>query len=861
VGSGLFRGHVDIISRQEIKGWAHDVSDAERSVVVELVEGDIVLARTTANIMRKDLADAGVGTGRYGFAFILGEHVFPFARHRLRVRFADDGMDVPGSPFALVDPGRPGHVDVSDVAEILHSRIETLDEPDTLNRMIGVLAGALDRALSRQWDKGRPVLSDAAPTALGEPKSFAEAVEQAQHRYPRLDVTIERKPVVSVVVPSHNQFADAYAAIQSVLTSRPAAPVEIILVDDGSSDETLIARAVLPPAIRTHRTPSPMGRTAAYKAGQALAQGRYVLFLDPRARLAPGCIDTLLSVFSDVPAAGVVGPRLLQPDGTVGALGAELSFDAAIAGSGSGLEGADPRGRHRREVDVVPGHALLIDKAVSVRVRGYDERFSATAYADCDLAMRVRAVNRTVIVQPSATAVIALDPATLDPSSALAIRTALAQDRKRFGEIWHESLSGSRFEAGRDPTARDAVGHALVIDHSFPTPWSDAGSAAVVSHIRALQDLGYKVSFVPGGPADMHPKATPALERFGVACFYKPAFQGVVDVLREIGGSLDVVYIHRLSNARGYLDDVRRLAPRARVVFSVADLHYLREERQAELTGDALLKDAAQDQRAAELAVAAKVDAIITHSSVEAAMLRAELPGATVAVVPWLIPSVPVKRPVAERSGLAFVGSYRHAPNLDAARWLVEEIMPLVHARNPSIVCYLVGEGLPDDLQSPERPWLRVLGWVSDLHEQVYERVRLTVAPLRFGAGVKGKVLESLAVGVPCVMTTLAAEGIPLPAGARGWIRDQAADFADAIVAMHDGALTSEPDIADARAAIQLMCSASNVKNMIGNVVTLQSEAKMDTNTSDPSDIASLATSGATEVAPDISRASVATAY
>lgn len=860
MGSGPFRGHVDITSRKEIKGWAHDVSDVERSVVVELVEGDTVLARTTANIMRRDLADAGVGTGCYGFAFVLGELVFPFARHRLRVRFADDGTDVPGSPFALVEAGRDGQVDVSDVAEILRSRIETLDEPETLGRMVGVLAEALDRALLRRWEAGRPILSGAMPTAPGEPKSFAEAVAQAQFRYPHLDVPVERKPVVSVVVPSHDQFADAYAAIQSVLASRPVAPFEIILVDDGSSDETLIARAVLPPAIRIHRTPGAIGRAAAYKAGQALAQGQYVLFLDPRARLAPECIDTLLSVFGDMPSAGLVGPRLLQPDGTVGALGAELASDAAIASSGAGLGGTDPRGRYRRDVDVVLGHAIMIDKTVSVRIRGYDERFSATAYADADLAMRVRAINRGVVVQPSATAVIALEPATLDPSSTLAIRSALAEDRKRFGEVWHGALSAPRFEAGRDPKARDAVGHALVIDHGFPTPWRDAGSAAVVSHIRALQDLGYMVSFVPGGPADVHPRATPALERFGVACFYKPAFQGVADVLREIGPGLDLVYIHRLSNARGYLDDVRRLAPRARVVFSVADLHYLREERQADLSGDTLMKDSAREQRVAELAIAARVDAIITHSEVEAAILRAELPSATVAVVPWLIPSIPVKRLAAERSGLAFVGSYTHAPNLDAARWLVEEIMPLVHAKDPSIVCYLVGEGLPDGLRSPDRLWLRVLGWVSDLHDQVYERVRLTVAPLRFGAGVKGKVLESLAAGVPCVMTTLAAEGIPLPDSARGWIRDRADDFADAIVAMHDGTLVGESVIADARAAIQLMCSAHNVKNMIEKVVTLECEAKMDTIASDPSGISGDVAPGAAGASPDTPQANVATA-
>ena len=88
--------------------------------------------------------------------------------------------------------------------------------------------------------------------------------------------------------------------------------------------------------------------------------------------------------------------------------------------------------------------------------------------------------------------------------------------------------------------------------------------------------------------------------------------------------------------------------------------------------------------------------------------------------------------------------------------------MPLVRQTNPAITCLLVGADMPDPVRRLAGPGVEVVGRVGDLGEQVFDRVRLTVAPLRFGAGVKGKVLDSFAAGVPCVMSEVAAEGLVL---------------------------------------------------------------------------------------------------
>ncbi len=525
MGQSLLRGHVDIATAQEIKGWAWDAAAPERGVPVELVQGGVVMARTTASLMRKDLLDAGVGTGLYGFAFRLGETVLPFSHNRLRVRFADDGSDVPGSPLTIVRPGRDGARDLDDVAEILSGRIETIDEREALARLVEILASALDKALERQWEIGRPAMAPAV-VAAGEPQSFAAAVIAIRARYPELAVKAEKKPVVSVVVTSADQFAEAHGAMASVLASRTEAPFELILVDDASTDETLIARSILPPAIRIHRNPTRLGRPKSCKAGQALAQGQYVLFLDPRVRLAPGSIDTMLATFAEATSAGIVGPRLLRPDGSVAAAGLELAADGGLHLRGHGMPESDPRFRFRREADAVPGHVLMIEKALAVRLRGYDERYAASGYADADLAMRARAAGRTAIVQPAATAVVALDPTTLDPATALAQRGALADDRNVFTAAWTASLHDPRFAVGADPETRWSTGRALVIDHAFPTPWADAGSNAVVSHMRALQELGYLVSFVPGGPAERHPRSAGWLERHGGRMLARPVRYG-----------------------------------------------------------------------------------------------------------------------------------------------------------------------------------------------------------------------------------------------------------------------------------------------------------------------------------------------
>lgn len=277
--------------------------------------------------------------------------------------------------------------------------------------------------------------------------------------------------------------------------------------------------------------------------------------------------------------------------------------------------------------------------------------------------------------------------------------------------------------------------------------------------------------------------ASDLIERNGIRVCRRPEFGSVEEVLRREAGRFALAYLHRLPVASAYGSLVRHYQPRARLLYGVADLHHLRLARQAVFENRPEMKPAVQRLRNQELWAASDADAVITHSSVEAALLRQAVPAGRVHVIPWSIPCTPCAVPFAQRHGIAFVGNYAHAPNLAAAHALRDAIMPRVRASDPSIVCRLVGAGLPRSLQPPQ-PGLAILGQVPDL-DAVFRAVRLTVAPLGFGAGLKAKVLQSFAAGIPCLCSTVAAEGLDLPAELQALVIMDDAAMADAILRLH----------------------------------------------------------------------------
>lgn len=361
------------------------------------------------------------------------------------------------------------------------------------------------------------------------------------------------------------------------------------------------------------------------------------------------------------------------------------------------------------------------------------------------------------------------------------LRTTAQQTRHAHaGLLGRQSARSSPRRGGEVLQAK----RALIIDSDWPHLDRDAGSQAIWSHVCALQDLGWTVDFVASEQRASGPSVS-ALEAAGVTCHAKPAITTVEEVLRRHTNCFDLVYLHRAENAMAYAELARRHQPHARLIYSVADLHFLRTSRQAEVEQRSDLLRDAQILQMRELRAMHLVDVVVTHSTYEATLLEQLVPNARVHVVPWEITPRPVATPWAVRSGLAFIGNFGHAPNRDAMYWLVQQVMPLVWAQNPTIACKIAGADLPSRLAAiATDARVELLGHVTDL-STIYAGARMAVAPLRFGAGLKGKVLEAFAAALPCVMTPVAAEGLGLSGILGSIVVGSAASMADRICQLH----------------------------------------------------------------------------
>jgi O-antigen biosynthesis protein len=355
--------------------------------------------------------------------------------------------------------------------------------------------------------------------------------------------------------------------------------------------------------------------------------------------------------------------------------------------------------------------------------------------------------------------------------------------RHRQHERWTRHRVKWRTEGTVDPMPSVARGPAaLVIDARVPVIQRDAGSVAIVSHMLSLQRLGYDVTFIP---ADLGMESD-FFERLRITCFTRPWYFSVEEALARNASVFDLVYVHRSEVAGPYMPLVRRHQPKARVVFSVADLASVRIWRQGKVEERPELLAESQYYAAMESAACHQADAVITHSSFEASILRQRgVEETKIHVVPFVVAGQPTAVPLAARNGLAFIGSFDHRPNADAARWLADAIMPKVAESHPSMPCLLVGSAMTDHIGRLASETIVPMGAVGDLSD-IFNRVRLTIAPLAYGAGIKGKVLASLAAGVPCVCTPIATEGMDFPPALGDLIASEPDALAALVVRLHE---------------------------------------------------------------------------
>jgi GT2 family glycosyltransferase/glycosyltransferase involved in cell wall biosynthesis len=597
-------------------------------------------------------------------------------------------------------------------------------------------------------------------------------------------------PRVSIVIPVYNKVAYTIACLRSLAEHAATIPFEVIVVDDGSSDATAQRLAGID-GIRAMRNAQNLGFIGSCNAGAALAQGEYVLFLNNDTVVTAGWLEALVRCIEQAPQAGLVGAKLVYPDGRLQEAGGIVFDDGSGWNYGRFDDPDDPRYSFRREVDYCSGAAILLRRALFAKLGSFDTRYTPAYYEDTDLAFAVRAAGLKVYVEP-ASVVVHFEGITSGTDTGSGIKRFQVINREKFLDKWKEALA--RQPKPGTPiilaATHRAIRRVLIVDATTPMPDHDSGSLRMVNLMRVLADLGCQTSFLPENRLRVE-RYSEALQALGVEALYAPYAQDPIKLLRERGREFDLVVLSRHYVAASFVGLVRLYAPQARLAFDTVDLHYLREQRAAELGGDAALARHAAATRAQELKLIRECDVTLVVSPVEQELLAKDAPGARVEVLSNVHEVYGAGKPFTERHDLVFVGGFQHPPNTDAVEWFVAEVFARVRAELPDVRLHVIGSKVPESIRALASEHVLVHGFVEDILPYM-DGCRVSIAPLRYGAGVKGKVNMAMSCGLPVVATPIAVEGMHVRAGEDVLVAADAAAFAAEVVRLYrDPALWS----------------------------------------------------------------------
>ncbi len=661
-------------------------------------------------------------------------------------------------------------------AKQLNRRTEESVTWQTFQRVKGRLYGAigegslLARTLHLSLRVAGKVLVKRPPPApeLAEGTSIEEADKDGDAEM--ISMPECESPKVSLIIPLYAHAELTRACLASIREHTAHASYEVILVDDAADAGTkrLLDGVQGAKIIRNEEN---IGYIRSVNRGASVASGRWLVLFNNDTEVTRGWLLAMLACAESAEDVGLVTPKYVYPDGSLNEAGGIVWRDGTGANYGRGDAPDLFQYEYRRETDYGSAAALMVSAKLWKATGGFDERYLPMYYEDTDLCFEARERGMRVLYEPEAI-IVHIEGATAGNDVESSHKRHQERNRPKFVAKWRHRLESEQRRPAptnvRIAANRHQGPHVLVIDHRVPMWDCDSGALRMLNIMRALMGLGAQVTFMPDNLSPTQPY-TRILQRMGIEVLY-----GALNVnaeLATIGPRLTAVILSRPQIASRWLDVVREYAPSATVAYDTVDLHWVREARRSSIgnsSGVPLAADngsldsigpKAEALRQIELAMIRATDTTLVVSDSERTQVERDVPDAKVLVVPNIHEVEQYVMPPEERSGILFVGGFEHLPNVDAAVRLVREVMPAIWRKVGDVQVTIVGPHAPPEVQGLASPLVDVAGWVENL-QPLLEGSRLMVAPLRYGAGMKGKITQALAAGLPVVTTSIGAEGL-----------------------------------------------------------------------------------------------------
>ncbi len=602
-----------------------------------------------------------------------------------------------------------------------------------------------------------------------------------------LEFKPEKNPVASIIIPVCNKWQFTYLCLHSILINTAQVAYEVIVVDNGSRDKThaLLGKVKHITHIRLARNE---GFSVACNTGAQVAHGDYLVFLNNDTLVTKGWLYALLQVFQDDIGVGLVGSKLIRPGNKLKEAGGIVWKNGDACNYGASGNPQSYAYNYRKEVDYCSAASVMVAKQVFNSVGGFDMKFSPAYFEDTDLAFKLRQKGFKVIYQPCS-AVLHFEGITGGRDCKKGYKRFQEKHKETFFSQWRDVIVQEQCDQSEGPfRARDRSQHKdimLFIDQTIPRYDKDAGSFITFRYLQLFKELGFKIIFWPQDLLVRQPYCAD-LQQMGIEVVYgKVSFD---EFIATHGRFIDVAVVSRPEVAAVFLDPLQRNS-KAKIAYVPHDLHYVREH------GHGLFdfkRNSASEWRALkalEKRIMGRVNVSLFFSDKETNMARKEFPGIKAEQINW-IQEVSVREskisPFDERAGILFLGWFGHLPNVDSLRWFHDDILPGIYNKIPNVVTTVIGDDIPDDIQRFASKLFLFQGALNEEElTNCFSKARLFVAPLRFGAGIKGKIAKSMSYGVPVVTTSIGAEGMGLIDGENAFIADSNDEFAQKLVELY----------------------------------------------------------------------------
>lgn len=607
--------------------------------------------------------------------------------------------------------------------------------------------------------------------------------------YSTIEFEKQYKPEVSIIIPVYNKWEYTYSCLQSIYLNTQNVSYEVIIADDMSTDETVNINEYIK-NIKVIRDGQNRGFLLNCNHAAKFADGKYILFLNNDTNVQENWLSTLVELMEKDKNAGMIGSKLVYPDGRLQEAGGIIWDDASGWNYGRLDNPQNPEYNYVKEVDYISGASIMIRKSLWEEIGGFDDRYAPAYFEDSDLAFEVRNHGYKVMLQPKSV-VVHFEGISHGNDVSSGVKRYQELNKKKFVEKWSKVLSAEHYKNGEHVfKARDRSKFKktiLVIDHYVPHFDKDAGSRTTYHYLKLFVQMGFNVKFI-GDNYFRHEPYTSELQGIGIEVLYGPYnYKNIEDWLKRNGQDINYVYLNRPHISIKYIDILKKHT-KARIVYYGHDLHFLRENREYELTSNKLLKESAEEWKKTEFSLYEKSDVIYYPSDVEVDEIKKYYPKINAKSIPAYIYDNKeyINEDFSKKEGLLFVGGFSHKPNIDAVHWFVSSVYPKILEKKPDMKFYIVGSNPPNEITALSSSNIIVTGFVSDDELlELYKGCKLVVVPLRYGAGVKGKVIEALYYQVPVITTTVGAEGIK-DSEEILTISDDESEFANNVVDLYD---------------------------------------------------------------------------